>query len=199
MSGVSVLILTKDEEKDLPGCLSSVAWCDDVHLVDSLSGDRTVQIAENFGGTVTARKFDNWASDQNWGPANIPFKNEWVLYIDADERVTPELARAVRNVTARAPNEVAFKIRRRDFVGGRWLRHVKVSPFYVRLFKPAHIRYDRVVNPVAIVDGQVGRLAGFLNHYPFSKGISHPISKYSKLNVKMMHRYVESRLWSGEG
>src|SRR3546814_2296666 len=77
---ISVLILTKNEEQDLPGCLDSVTWCDDIHVYDSYSDDRTVEIAERYRATVTQRKFDNWSAHQNWGLSNIPFKYPWVLY-----------------------------------------------------------------------------------------------------------------------
>src|SRR4030095_16686280 len=87
---VSVLILTKNEEQDLPGCLESVSWCDDIHVYDSYSSDNTVNIARQCNANVVQRQFDNWATHQNWGLANIPFKHDWVFYIDADERISPE-------------------------------------------------------------------------------------------------------------
>ena len=88
---ISILILTKNEQKDLPGCLASVAWSDDIHVYDSISTDGTTGIAQAVGATVTSRAFDNWASHQSWGLRNIAFKHEWVFYIDADERMTPQL------------------------------------------------------------------------------------------------------------
>jgi len=170
---ISVLILTKNEEQDLPGCLASVSWCDDVHVFDSLSTDRTVEIAKAAGAQVTARAFDNWSAHQNWGLANIHFKYPWVLYIDADERVTPELARNVQEVAMDASPMSAYRIRRRDFAwNGQWLKHAQISPFYLRLFRPSKMRYERLVNPVSIVDGPIGDIEGYLDHYPFSKGIS---------------------------
>ena len=180
MNGISVLILTKDEERDLPGCLESVvAWCDDIHVYDSLSTDRTVEIAQRFGAQVTLKQFDNWASHQNWGLANITFKHDWVLYIDADERVTEELGRAVCEVASTSTDCVAFEVQRRDFLSERWLKHVQASPYYVRLFKPAYIKYERMVNPVTVVNGKTGRVRGFLDHHPFSKGISHWLARHN--------------------
>jgi glycosyltransferase involved in cell wall biosynthesis len=180
MSGISVLVLTKNEEKDLPGCLESViAWCDDIHVYDSFSTDATVEIARLLGAHVTSRHFDNWASHQNWGLANINFKHDWVLYIDADERVTADLATEAIATIAAPHDHVAFEIRRRDFYKDRWLRHVQASPYYVRLFKPAYVRYERVVNPVTVVNGKTGRLNGYLDHRPFSKGIAHWISRHN--------------------
>lgn len=168
---VSVLILTKNEQQDLPGCLQSVAWCDDVHLFDSFSDDDTVKIATEAGAKITQRKFDNWSSHQNWGLKNIPFKYEWVLYIDADERVSEELKQNLLAFNNNDNDIAAFQIQRRDFAwNGVWLKHAQISPFYMRLFKPQRMRYERLVNPVSIPDGKVEQLAGYLDHYPFSKG-----------------------------
>ena len=169
---ISVLILTKNEEQDLPGCLESVQWSDDVHVFDSYSDDRTVEIGVSFGATITQRKFDNWSAHQNWGLANINFKYPWVLYIDADERVSEGLKEALLAFdTFTEQDKVAFEIQRRDFAwNGRWLKYAQMSPYYLRFFRPGKMRYERLVNPVSIPDGPTGKLDGFLDHYPFSKG-----------------------------
>lgn len=176
---ISVLILTKNEEQDLPGCLGSVAWCDDIHVYDSFSDDKTVDIATAYGATVTQRKFDNWSTHQNWGLANIPFKYHWVLYIDADERVSDSLRKQLLGFGGPRSDQVAFEIQRRDFAwNGRWLKHAQISPFYLRLFRPEKMRYERLVNPVSIPDGAIGRLPGYLDHYPFSKGIRYWLQRH---------------------
>lgn len=168
---ISVLILTKNEEQDLPACLASVSWCDDIQVFDSFSSDRTVEIARAVGANVTQRPFDNWSAHQNWGLRNIAFKYSWVLYLDADERVSPSLHRALQAFDPATP-AVAFDIQRRDFAwDGTWLKHAQMSPFYLRLFRPDKMRYERLVNPVSVPDGPTARMEGFLDHYPFSKGI----------------------------
>lgn len=192
---VSVLVLTKNEERDLPGCLRSVAWCDDIHVYDSFSDDRTVEIARAAGATVTQRKFDNWAAHQNWGLRNIPFRHPWVFYIDADERMTPDLVADLAKVDT-AGNTVAFQVRRRDFLNGIWLKHVQTTPYYMRLFRPAHMRYERLVNPVSIADGPVGELSGYLDHHPFSKGVLYWFNRhvsYADLEARqLMHELAAS-------
>lgn len=176
---ISVLILTKNEEQDLPGCLASVSWCDDVHVYDSHSDDGTVEIAKQYQATVTQRKFDNWSAHQNWGLANIPFKYPWVLYIDADERVSDSLRTHLLAFDGTQTSYVAFEIQRRDFAwNGRWLKHAQISPYYLRLFRPEKMRYERLVNPVSIPDGATGRLLGYLDHYPFSKGIRYWLQRH---------------------
>jgi glycosyltransferase involved in cell wall biosynthesis len=190
---ISVLILTKNEEQDLPGCLASVAWSDDIHVYDSLSDDATVAIARNAGAAVTQRPFDNWAAHQNWGLANIAFRHPWVFYIDADERVTPELRQAMQAAVKAPGDSVAFRVRRRDFLQGRWLRHVQASPFYLRLFRPGNMRYERLVNPVSIPDGPVGEVGGYLDHFPFSKGMSHWLARHNSYSTLEARQILENR------
>jgi glycosyltransferase involved in cell wall biosynthesis len=176
---ISALVLTKNEEKDLPDCLTSLCWCDDVHVFDSCSSDATVTIASEWGAIVTQRPFTNWAEHQNWGLRNIPFRHPWVFYLDADERPTPELVKNLRSAAANPGGFVAFRMRRRDWWNNTWMRHVVASPFNIRLFRPEKMRYERLVNPVSILDGPVGDLPGYLDHFPFSKGIDHWIDRHN--------------------
>jgi len=177
---ISILILTKNEEQDLPGCLASVTWSDDIHVFDSFSDDQTIAIATNAGATITQRVFDNWSAHQNWGLANIKFKYPWVLYIDADERVSESLLNAIKVLKPDVNSEfVAYELRRRDFAwNGKWLKHAQMSPFYLRLFRPEKMRYERLVNPVSIPDGPTDKVDGFLDHYPFSKGFKFWIQRH---------------------
>ena len=190
---ISVLVLTKNEEQDLPGCLASVSWSDDVQVLDSMSADRTVEIAREYGAQVTQRAFDNWAAHQNWALANLRFRHPWVLYIDADERVTPALRESML-AAVRMPGEmVAFRVERRDFLMGTWLRHVQVSAFYMRLFRPEKMRYERLVNPVSLPDGPVGTVSGYLDHFPFSKGISQWITRHNSYSTLEAQQILANR------
>lgn len=190
---ISVLVLTKNEEKDLPGCLQSVQWSDDIHVYDSYSDDRTVEIAEAFGASVTKRHFDNWAAHQNWGLRNIAFRHPWVFYIDADERASPALAAAMLAAAKDPGPFVAFRVQRRDYFLGRWLKHVQATSFYMRLFRPNRIRYERLVNPVSLPDGPVGEVSGFLDHFPFSKGISHWLGRHNAYSSLEAQQIVANR------
>ncbi len=184
---VSVLILTKNERADLPGCLRSIAWCDDVHVYDSGSTDDTVEIARSMGAHVTQKTYVNVdapfggdeASHRNWGLRHIPFKHDWVLALDADERSTDGLVEALRGLSLQATNCVGYRILRKDYFLGTWIRHVTVTPYQVRIFKPAHVSYERVINPVTHIDGEIDDLDAHFDHYPFSKGISHWFSKHN--------------------
>jgi glycosyltransferase involved in cell wall biosynthesis len=181
---ISVLILTYNEEQDLPGCLDSVAWCDDIHVLDSESTDRTTEIARQRGATVTTRRFDSYASQRNAG-MQLPFRHAWVLVLDADERPTPELSAEMPPAVAIAPEHVAgFRIRRRDFLWGTWLKHAQMTPYYVRLLRVGKAHYTREVNEILEVDGDIRELRAPFDHLAFSKGISHWIAKHNDYSSK---------------
>jgi len=176
---ISILILTRNEEQDLPGCLDSVAWSDDVHILDSESTDRTTEIARQRGATVTTRRFDNYAAQRN-AALQLPFRHPWVLFLDADERPTAELSAEMQQAVAAAPASVSgFRMRRRDFLWGTWLKHAQMTPYYVRLLRVGHVHYKREVNEIVEVDGDIRELQSPLDHFAFSKGISHWIAKHN--------------------
>ena len=199
---ISVLILTKNEEQDLPGCLESVRWSDDIHVYDSGSADATVEIAKAAGARVTVRQLGsssgtvfagNEAEHKNWALKNIQFKYEWVLHLDADERMTPELVASVREAVQSPGANVAFRVQRRDFFLGRWLKHVQTSPFYMRLFRPEKMRYERLVNPISVPAGPVGELSGYFDHFPFSKGTRHWLEKHNSYSTLEAQQIVSNR------
>lgn len=181
---ISVLILTKDEEQDLPGCLDSVAWCDDVHVFDSESRDRTVEIAKERGAHVSSRAFDGYARQRN-AAMQLPFRHAWVLVLDADERPTPELSAEMQSAVRSAPEAVAgFRMRRRDFLWGTWLKHAQLTPYYVRLLRPERVKYTRDINEIVEVGGEITELKAPLDHLAFSKGISHWVAKHNGYSTK---------------
>jgi glycosyltransferase involved in cell wall biosynthesis len=180
-ASVSALILTLDEEINIEACLGSLAWCDDIVVLDSLSTDRTRTLAEERGARIVTRAFDNWSAHQNWAVSHIEFRHPWVLYLDADERCPAELRKEITERARPEAPEAAFRVRRKDFFMGRWLKHAQLYPTWlVRLFRPAQIRYQRLVNPVATVAGPIGALRGHILHYPFSHGVSHWIARHNR-------------------
>jgi glycosyltransferase involved in cell wall biosynthesis len=177
---ISVLILTKNEESDLPGCLESVSWSDDVFVFDSFSTDRTAEIAREFGVNLVQRKFDGYSRQRNAALDGLPFRHDWIFILDADERPTPALAEEMqRMVSAPADGVNAFRMRRRDFFNGTWLKHAQISPYYIRLVRRGNARYTREINEVLEVDGRIEDLTSPLDHFPFSKGIAHWLSKHN--------------------
>lgn len=191
MSGISVLILTKNEERDLPDCLASVQWSDDVHVLDSQSTDQTVSIANAAGAKVTVRPFDGYASQRNAGLA-LKFSNSWVLILDADERIPADLAAQMQKFVSQAQEPVAAaRMRRRDIWWGKWLKHAQISPFFVRLVRVGRAHYEREINEVLVVDGDIQDLSCSFDHYPFSKGVGHWIDKhntYSRMEAEVIAR-----------
>jgi glycosyltransferase involved in cell wall biosynthesis len=176
---ISVLILTRNEELDLPGCLASVAWSDDVHVLDSFSTDKTPAIARAAGAHLHQRDFDDYATHRN-AALQIAFAHPWVLILDADERPTPGLCVEMRAAVESASAELSgFRLRRRDFLFGTWLKHAQISPYYIRLVRPERSRYSRPVNEVIEVEGLIGELREPLDHFPFSKGMAHWIAKHN--------------------
>lgn len=177
---ISVVILTKNEAADIEGAIRSVSFSDDVHVFDSLSTDGTQQMAANLGATVHERAFDNYAAQRNASLSLPAFRYDWILILDADERPTPELAAEMVAATASAAADVAaFRLRRNDYLWGTWLKHAQITPFYTRLVRGGQARYVREVNEVLEVDGRIVELHAPLNHYPFSKGLSHWLAKHN--------------------
>jgi len=192
---ISVLILTANEEADLPRCLASVAgWSDDIFVFDSGSQDRTCQIARETGAQVAQRKFDNYAAQRNAALHTLPFRHPWVLSLDADEMLPAAAAAEMGAFAAAAPAHVAAaRIRRRDFFQGRWLKHAQISPFYVRLVRPGRVRYEREINEVLLVDGEVAELSEPFDHHPFSKGIAHWLDRHNRYSSMEARRALQER------
>lgn len=191
---ISVLVLTKNEEQDLPACLESLSWSDDVIVLDSRSTDRTVEIARAAGARVVERTFDNWACHQNWALQNIEFRHSWVYYSDADERVTALQAEEMLRAVEEPMGHVAFRMPRRDYFMGRWLRYCIPSPFNIRLFRPEKMRYERLINPVPVPSGTVGELKNHFDHFPFSKGMTHWLAKHNAYSSLEAEQIVRDRV-----
>lgn len=186
---ISIFIQTLDEEQNLPGLLESVSWADDVVVLDSLSTDRTREVSEAAGARWFERAYDGRGNHQNWAMENIEFKHRWVFYLDADERMTPELRAEIEQIAAEwelgnrsAENNdpVAYYGGRKNIYKGRWLKHAMPPGNIMRFFQPPLIRFARDANPVPIVDGEVGYLREHFIHYNFSKGIREWIERHNR-------------------
>ena len=189
---VSILIMTLNEEDNLPGALESVAWSDDVVVYDSLSTDRTTQIARARGAKVVERKFDNFGAHQTWAMKNIDWKHRWVFMLDADERMTDELRAAIETIAkawdAGAKNRerddpIAYYCGRRNYFRGTWLRHAMPPGNNMRFFQPAHIAFEREVHQVPVPDGAMGYLKEQFVHYNFSKGLAEWMQRHNKYST----------------
>jgi glycosyltransferase involved in cell wall biosynthesis len=178
---VSILIPIRNEESNLPRCLASVAWADEVVVVDSQSTDRSEAIARRFGAEVIQFHFNGvWPKKKNWALENISFRNEWVFILDADEVMPPDSAAEISEViSADGRGFNGYWINRRFMFMGRWLRHAYYPNWNLRLFKHALGRYERLVQGATqsgdnevhehiIVQGNTGRLRCEMDHYAFA-------------------------------
>ena len=178
---VSVLIPIRNEEANLPRCLASVAWADEILVVDSQSTDNSIPIARRFGAEVIQFRFNGiWPKKKNWALENLPFRHEWVLILDADEVMPPEAGAEIADVIAADGNgSVGFWINRRFMFMGRWLRHAYYPNWNLRLFKHRLGRYERLVQGATqsgdnevhehiLVQGPTGRLRCEMDHYAFA-------------------------------
>ena len=197
---ISVLILTYDEAINLPDCLSSVSFADDVVVLDSGSADATVQLAESAGATVLQRPFDNYAAQRNFGLAH-DFKHDWILMLDADERIPEKFIDELRVVTALEENPVTlYRMRRKDMFMGRWLKRSSGYPtWFGRLFRKGEVRVEREINEEYYTDGEIGLLDGHLIHYPFNKGIEYWFERHNRYSsmeaVKLCEERATSIIW----
>ncbi|HVE79022.1 MAG TPA: glycosyltransferase family 2 protein [Gemmatimonadaceae bacterium] len=159
---VSVMIFTYNEEIHLPSCLASVTWCDDVIVVDSFSTDATERIARDWGARFFQHPFAGFGSQRNWALDHTTPRYDWVLVLDADERVPPEMVAELRTALGGDVGTVgAFRVRRRFYMWGRWLRHSSLYPnWVVRLVHRDRVRYvDRGHAETQNVDGEIRPLA----------------------------------------
>jgi glycosyltransferase involved in cell wall biosynthesis len=169
---ISVLILTFDEEVNIANCILSIPWRDDIVVLDSGSRDGTVAIAHSMGATIVSRGFTNYADQRNYGLAQ-PGRHEWIVMLDADERMTPELAVEIERCVREAEDDTAmFVVRRRDMFMRRWLRRSSGYPtWFPRVIRRGRVRVEREINEVYIAEGATSALRGHLEHYPFNKGM----------------------------
>ncbi|MGH7388813.1 MAG: glycosyltransferase family 2 protein [Candidatus Rokuibacteriota bacterium] len=161
---LSAVVVTLNEEERLRACLESVAWADEIVVVDAESHDKTVQIAREFTDRVLVRPWPGFAAQKNFGLEQA--SGDWLLSLDADEEVSPELRDEV-SALLRAPAAAdGYAVPRRNIFLGQWIRHGGLYPdWQVRLFRSGRGRFvARDVHESVEVDGAVGRLAGHLVH-----------------------------------
>ena len=173
---VSVFIPVKNEEDNIGPCLRSLEWADEIFVIDSQSTDGTVQEAERHGAKVVQFYFDGRKKKDDWALENLPFRNEWAFYIDADERVPQELAEEILATVNSGDAQDGYYVNRRLIFMGRWVRHAGLYPSWaLRLFKHQRARYEQVrmegkqrrdskTHEHLLLDGDVGYLRNDLLH-----------------------------------
>lgn len=184
MLNISVIIITKDEEKNIAECINSVKWADEIIVVDAESSDETVKIAKKFTDKVIVKKWEGYALQKKYALSLA--KNEWILSLDADERVTEELKNEIENLDVMDVN--GFKIRRRNFLFNKEIESCGWGNDYqLRLFKKEKASLtDRLVHEMFIVDGKVKRIKQPMLHFTFSSFANYisKINHYTSLRSK---------------
>jgi glycosyltransferase involved in cell wall biosynthesis len=163
---LSVAIITKDEEKRLPDCLRSVSFSDEIIVVDSGSSDKTVQIAEEFGCRVFIQDWKGYGAQKN--SAIEKCRNEWVLLLDADERLSVGTAELIADIL-KAPSADAYTFKRKNYLHGRWIKHSGYWPdLQVRLVNRLRGSFHGAIHERWMTDGPVKELDACIEHYAFA-------------------------------
>lgn len=180
---LSVIILTKNEEKRIAQCLDSVKWADEIIVVDDESTDRTVEIARVYTNKIFIRKMDIEGRHRNWAYAQA--KNNWVLSLDADEVVTSELKEEIESILKNNPKENGFTIPRRNYIGNYWVKYGGWYPSpQLKLFSKDKFHYEEVgVHPRAFMDDPCGHLKSDIIHYSY-KNLEDFLSKLNNQTTR---------------
>lgn len=160
-SPVSVMIFTLNEQVHLPSCLDALQWCDDIIVVDSFSSDNTRAICEERGVRFFQNAFTGFGNQRNWALDNTSPRHPWLLILDADERVTPELAVEMSEIAGKDPAHIgAYQLRRRFYMWGKWLKYSSLYPSWVvRFIRLDRVRYiNRGHAETQEVQGEIGNL-----------------------------------------
>jgi glycosyltransferase involved in cell wall biosynthesis len=186
---LSVTVITRNESANVAAALESVAWADEIVVVDSESTDDTAAIARRFTERVVVRPWPGYPAQKNFA-ASVA-RNDWILSLDADERVTPALADEIRRTLAAAPPCSGYRIPRITRHLGRWIRTTDWYPDdQLRLYDRRSAQWTgRYVHESVSTTGQVGRLAAELEHYPYRNIADHleTIDRYTTLAARQMH------------
>ncbi len=190
---ISIVIITKNEEKNLPDCLESVKWAEEIIVVDDNSSDQTIEIAKTFTNKVLVRKMDAEGSHRNFAYAQAT--QEWILSLDADERVSPELASELKTVvTENDPSFAGYAIPVKTFIGKRWIEKAGYYPARkLRLHRKGKFRYEEAsVHPRAFLDGKERPLKGDILHFGF-RDFTHFISKLNNQTTLEAEKWIEDK------
>jgi (heptosyl)LPS beta-1,4-glucosyltransferase len=199
LTTVSTVVLTLNEERNIAECLDTLTWSDGMLVLDSFSEDDTERIARDMGAEVRRREFDDYASQRNAGLSLA--SGEWIFFVDADERVTTELADEVRNAVEDEALD-GWWVPRKNYIFGKWIRHAGWFPDYqLRLLRRGKARYDegRPVHELVLLDGEAGFLHNPLVHLNYStvREFAKKQNRYTDLEVRMLRESgVRAKPWN---
>lgn len=190
---ISIALIVKNEEHNLVECLESVGWAREIVVVDSGSKDKTIEIARACGAKVLSREMDCEGSQRNFALDQVT--EDWVLILDADERVSYELSGELREVASRSDESYSgYAIPIKTFVAKRWIKAAGYYPATrLRLVRRGSLRYEEAgVHPRVFFEGKRGFLKGDILHYGY-RDISHFVEKLNNQAA------LEAQKWVGDG
>jgi glycosyltransferase involved in cell wall biosynthesis len=186
---VSIVVIAKNERENISRCLDSMRSYSDVVVIDDYSEDQTAQLAESHGARVLQHTFESFAKQRNWALEHADLKHDWVLFLDADEVLTPEFNDALRASINSATNDVAaFSICRKTMFLGKWLRYSDGFPVWimrvVRRGRASFVDSGHGEVPVPPVDGTLVAISAPFIHYPFSKGLTDWFARHNRYSTR---------------
>jgi glycosyltransferase involved in cell wall biosynthesis len=188
---VTGLVLSYNEEHHIEECLKSLSWCDEIFVVDSGSSDRTVDIAKRYTDNVVNHAFEGFARQRKWACDKLPVRNEWVIFLDCDERITPELAEEICVKISSSPEADGYYIHFKQYFFGRLLRHGETSFYNLRLVKKGKLfMEDNEIHENMQVEGKTLFLENSIIHIS-RETISEAMEKinsYSDMEAFRMYR-----------
>ena len=176
---VSVIVPAKDEAGNIGRCLGSVSWADEIIVVDSGSADGTGRIAAGLGARVAQFEYKGgWPKKKNWALENLTLRNEWVLFLDADETMPAEAEGEIREIVEKAGEHDGYWINRRFQFLGKWMKHAYYPNWNLRLFRKGKGRFEKIsgadtasgdveIHEHVVVNGTMGRMRCEMEHYAF--------------------------------
>ena len=183
---MSVVVIAKNEEEAIGDCLKSVAWAKEAIVVDDGSSDRTVEIARSLGARVVSKKMEVEGRHRN--EAYALTAQEWILSLDADERVSPELQKEIETILREGTDNNGFDIPLKNYIGDHWVRYGGWYPARkLRLFRKGHFRYEEVgVHPRGFLDGKKGQFDGDIIHkgYPTFEHFLQSLNRQTTLEAE---------------
>ncbi len=199
MASLSVILITKNEAENIRACIESVAWADEIIVVDSGSTDDTVAISKQLGAQVHEHDWPGFGVQKNRALGYAT--KDWVLSLDADERVTPELRAEIETILKAGQTQDSYLVPRLSNYCGRFMYHSGWYPDLLpRLFRRGTARFsDDLVHERLIVEGSSGKLKGLLLHYAFDgmEEVLHKVNQYSTAGAAMMHKRGRKASLSG--
>lgn len=201
---VSAIILARNEADNLPRCIRALSWADEVLVVDDRSDDRTAAVSRELGAKVIEHSFEGFAGQRNWAMEQGGVRTEWVLHLDADEVVPPELGREIRTrVSDCSPDVAGFFLARKMMMGTKWLRFSATYPVYVpRLVRRERVCYEMFGHGerLGTVEGRMEYLREPCLHFNFSKGIEEWMARhkgYARAEAEEISRGGHCLDWRG--